>query len=440
MERHTWFDRTNYYETVPTQAVEQALYIESERMGYLLGALTQERLDTQRGVVQNEKRQGDNQPYGLTEYRQLENLFPEGHPYRHSTIGSMADLDNASLEDVRTWFRENYGPNNAVLVLAGDITSAQARALTQHYFGAIPRGPANVPAAADVPTLSAPIYDVMQDRVSNTRLYRTWIVPGLTGDDQVALDIAALVLGGLRSSRLDSILVRGEQTAVAVTAGITAHQRVSFFEVTVDVKPGVDAAAVSDRLDAVIADLVANGPTADEVQRAATTQVSGSLYAVEQVGGITEVLGNSAVLAGDPSFFRNNLARYGEVTPDDVRAALGRWLTRPVYALRVDPGTREPYEDAQSDRHPPPDNTPPTASPREPIPLRWRNRRSRFSECGARASLERRGDRLCASRRDPGHAAGARFRRRRRCRSRQWFRRTDLDARRAHRRRQWTQR
>ena len=132
----TWFDRTNYFQTVPTPALEQALFLESDRMGYLLGEVGQEVLDLQRGVVQNEKRQGDNQPYGLFEYAQLEALFPEGHPYRHSTIGSMADLDAASLETVRNWFRDNYGPNNAIVVLSGDIDEATARPLMQKYFGA----------------------------------------------------------------------------------------------------------------------------------------------------------------------------------------------------------------------------------------------------------------------------------------------------------------
>jgi predicted Zn-dependent peptidase len=367
----TWYDRTNYFETVPTQALDGALYLESERMGYLLGALTQERLDAQRGVVQNEKRQGDNQPYGLTSYRQSEALFPPGHPYRHDTIGSMADLDAASLEDVRDWFRDNYGPNNAILVLAGDVTSAQARTLVQRYFGQIPRGPQNTPAAADVPTLAAPISEVMHDRVSNTRLYRDWIVPGLAHEDQVALDVAAQVLGGLASSRLDKILVRDEQLAVRVSTNVQSHQRISFFEVQVDVKPGVDPATVSQRLDAIIADFVAGGPTADEVQRVATSQVSGSIFAVEQVGGFngqTVALANGSVIAGDPSFFRRNLLQYGETTPADVRVAMGRWLTRPVYSLRVDPGPREPYEEPSADRRAAADHRAPTVTPREPMP------------------------------------------------------------------------
>ena len=367
----TWFDRTNYFQVVPKPALDRTLYLESERMGYLLGALTQTTLDRQRGVVQNEKRQGDNQPYGLTQYRILENLFPEGHPYRHSTIGSMADLDAASLETVRQWFRDNYGPNNAVLVLAGDINAAEARPLVERYFGAIPRGAQNVPAAADIPTLPRRIDDTMQDRVANTRLYRVWTVPGLTHDDVPELQLAGAVLGGLGSSRLDRILVRDEQTAVNVTSFVQQFQRVSMFYVTVDVKPGQDPAAVSQRLDAIIADMMANGPTADELQRAVTTAVSGSIFTLEQVGGgggQGGALGNSAVLAGDPNFYIRNLRALGQVTPAGVKAAMNRWLSRPVYALRVDPGTRPPYQEAAATTRPPADTTAATATPREPMP------------------------------------------------------------------------
>ena len=367
----TWFDRTNYFQTVPTPALERGLYIESERMGYILGALTQQSLDAQRGIVQNEKRQGDNQPYGLAFYRILEGLFPEGHPYRHSTIGSMADLDDASLEEVRQWFRDNYGPNNAVLVLAGDINAAEARPLVERYFGQIPRGPENVPAAADVPTLSERIDVTMQDRVSNTRLYRTWVVPGIAHEDLVELNTAAQVLGGLDSSRLDRILVRDEQTAVSVSASVLPFQRVSMFFVTVDVKPGEDANAVSQRLDEIIADFLANGPTTDEVQRVATQTVAASFFNIEQVGGFngkTVALANGAVLAGDPGFFRRNLLEYGTVTPENVRTAAHRWLSRPVHAMRIDPGVREPYQEASATSRPAPDNSPPTAQPRDPMP------------------------------------------------------------------------
>lgn len=367
----TWFDRTNYFQTAPTPALERVLYLESERMGYLLGALTQTALDAQRGIVQNEKRQGDNQPYGLAFYRILERLFPEGHPYRHSTIGSMADLDAASVEAMRQWFRDNYGPNNAVLVLAGDINAAEARPLVDRYFGQIPRGPQNEPAQADVPTLQARIDDVMHDRVSNTRLYRTWIVPGINHEDTVDLSVGASVLGGLASSRLDRLLVRGDETAVSVSASVLPFQRISMFFVTVDVKADEDAGAVSERLDQIIAEFIATGPTADEIQRVATGQVAQNIFNIEQVGGFsgkTVALANGAVIAGDPNFFRRNLLAYGEATPESVRAAMGRWLSRPVHALRIDPGAREAYQEAAATNRPAPDPTPPVVTPRDPMP------------------------------------------------------------------------
>lgn len=285
-------------------------------MGHLLGALNQERLDNQRGVVQNEKRQGDNQPYGLVEYAQLEGLFPEGHPYRHSTIGSMADLDAASLEDLRQWHRDNYGPNNAVLAIAGDIDVATAKTLVQKYFGHIPRGAVNEPAMADVPTLPSRVDKTLHDRVSNTRLYRTWAVPGMLDDSAADLDVAATVLGGLASSRLDNALVRGDETAVAATAGLQPFHRVSLFEVSVDVKPGQDVAAVSAKLDALIADFIANGPTDDEVARVTTKHMADKIRALEPVGGFggkSVVLAEGALYANDPGFYRRELAAYGKV-------------------------------------------------------------------------------------------------------------------------------
>jgi zinc protease len=345
----TWFDRTNYFQTVPRPALEQALYLESDRMGHLLGAVTQENLTNQIGVVQNEKRQGDNQPFGMVEYAQLEGLFPEGHPYRHSTIGSMADLSAATMDTVRSWFRENYGPNNAVLVLAGDINAREARPLVERYFGDIARGPVNTPAAADVPTLPARVDRQMHDRVANVRLHRNWAVPGLTAEDQVPLQVAAAVLGGLASSRLDNQLVRGEQSAVRVAAFLQPFQRVSLFEINVDVKPGQDADAVSRRLDEIVADFVRTGPTEDEVRRAVMRALSARVQGLEQVGGFggkAVALAEGMLYADDPNFYRTRLEQLARVTPRQVHQVLQRWLSRPVLAIRVDPGEREAYEEA----------------------------------------------------------------------------------------------
>jgi predicted Zn-dependent peptidase len=342
----TWFDRTNYFQTVPTPALEQTLFLESDRMGYLLGQVGQEVLDLQRGVVQNEKRQSDNQPYGLTSYAQQAALFPEGHPYRHSTIGSMADLDAASLETVRNWFRDNYGPNNAVLVLSGDIDEATARTLADKYFGSIPRGPVNTPAEAAIPTLAAPVEEVLKDRVAQTRISRAWVVPGMLDPDAVPLSVGASILGGLASSRLDNALVRGDQLASSVSAGSQAFHRLGFFSYSADVKPGVDAGAVAARMDGVLADLLANGPTQDEIDRVVTQYAARRIQGLEQVNGKASALAEGQLYAGDPDFYKTELQAYAAVTPAQVQAAMRKWLSRPVYSQIVVPGERDAYVEA----------------------------------------------------------------------------------------------
>ena len=342
----TWFDRTNYFQTVPTPALEYTLYLESDRMGHLLGQVSQEVLDLQRGVVQNEKRQGDNQPYGLTYYATLEALFPEGHPYRHSTIGSMADLDAASMDTVRQWFINNYGPNNAVLVLAGDIDEAQARELVNKYFGHIPAGPVNTPKDAEVPTLAAPITETLHDRVAQARVSRNWVVPGMLHEDSAPLTVAGAVLGGLNSSRLDNALVRGDQTASSVSAGNQAFQRVGMFSYTAMVKPGGDHEAVARRMDEEFQRLMTEGPTQDEIDRVVTQQVSRRIQGLEQTNGKASVLAEGQLYAGDPDHYKKDLARLAAVTPEQVKAAMQRWLTRPVYNQIVLPGEREAYVEA----------------------------------------------------------------------------------------------
>lgn len=347
----TSFDRTNYFETVPTGALERALFMESDRMGHLLGAVTQGVLDNQRGVVQNEKRQGDNRPGGLVFYKVLETLFPVGHPYHHSTIGSMADLDAASLNSVANWFRDKYGPNNAVLVLAGDIDAATARPLVEKYFGSIPRGPVNNVAQAAVPTLAAPQSVVMKDNVATTSVSRYWPTPGLLDAQLVALDVGGSVLGGLASSRLDKVLVRNEKVATQVSAGLYAFQRVGIFTVSATVKPGIDPAVVEKRLDELVADFIAKGPSEDEVRRASVTEVGGRIRGLEQVGGFggkAVTLAEGQTFAGDSDWYAKNLATYASVTPADIRQAMGQWLTRPALALRLEPGARPPYEEAKS--------------------------------------------------------------------------------------------
>lgn len=339
----TWYDRTNYVETVPTGALNLALFMESDRMGHLLGAVSQDKLDKQRSVVKNEKRQGDNDSYGLAEYAIGDGLFPVGHPYRHSTIGSMADLDAASLTDVRAWFTGNYAPNNVVMVLSGDIDAATARPMVEKWFGSIPRGPEVRKVDAGPVTLAAPVKREMTDQVPLTRVYRVWSGPGTNDPDAQALDVGFKVLGGLASSRLDNALVRGKGLAVSVSAFVLQFEQTSFLQVQMDIKPGVDRAVAEAALDEEIAKLLRDGPTEDELRRAATSAVSGQIYGLEQVGGFSgkgAQLAEGELYSGNPLQVKADLARIAALTPADVQSAMQRWLSRPVYALTVTPGKR----------------------------------------------------------------------------------------------------
>ena len=343
-------DRTNYFETVPAGALERVLFLESDRMGHLLGAVTQGVLDNQRSVVQNEKRQGDSQPGGLAQYALYENLFPAGHPYNHTVIGSMADLDAASLADVKGWFQDKYGPNNAVLVIAGDTSAAQVRPLVERYFGSIARGPVNHPAMAAVPTLAAPKAVALKDALAFTITSRNWVVPGLLSPDLAALDVGGAILGGLASSRLDRALVRDEKIAISVSAGLDVLQRASIFTLQTVAKPGTDPALVARRADAILANLVATGPTADEVQRAVMHEVAGRIRGLEQVGGFggkAVSLAEGQTFAGDSDFYRKTLADYAAVTPASVRRAMKQWLGRPALTITLSPGERDAYAETK---------------------------------------------------------------------------------------------
>ena len=348
----TNFDRTNYFQTVPRPALERALWLESDRMGYLLGAVTQQKLDNQRGVVQNEKRQGDNQPGGLIFYEIVNTLFPAPHPYDHTPIGSMADLDSASMDDVRGWFRDKYGPNNATVVLAGDVSAAEARPLVEKYFGPIARGPVNDPAQAEVTELAEDVRTVMRDQVAATSINKYWTAPGITDRELTALDIGAQILGGLSSSRLDNALVRDEKLAVGVSGGNYAFQRVGILTVSATAAPDADPALVEQRLNELVDQFITEGPTEDEVRRAATSAVADTIRGLEQVGGFggkAVTLASGEVLAGDPDFYRRQFEILATLTPAEVQAAMQRWMTRPAMTLVLEPGERDAeYEEAAS--------------------------------------------------------------------------------------------
>jgi len=340
MNGTTWFDRTNYFETVPTPALDMALWMESDRMGHLLGAVTQEKLDNQRGVVQNEKRQGDNQPYGKVDYQELEGLFPEGHPYRWSTIGSMEDLDAASLEDVHEWFKEKYGAANTVLVLAGDINAQEARPLVEKYFGSIDAGPPQKRLTAFVPERSSNTHEQMLERVPQARVYRSWVVPGRALQARTNLDLAASVLGGGKNSRLYQALVYEAQLAVSVSATVEEHELTSIFRITATIKEGVDVADIHNIINDEVSRFLDDGPTREELQRAQTTINAAFVRGVEQVGsfnGKASVLARGELYAGDPGFYRTRLGWIDSATPSDVLDTSRTWLNKGYHQIDVLP-------------------------------------------------------------------------------------------------------
>jgi predicted Zn-dependent peptidase len=255
----------------------------------------------------------------------------------------MADLDAASLPDVRKWFTDNYGPNNVVLVLAGDIDAKTARPMVERWFGAIPRGPEVVKTAAEPVTLAADKRETITDQVPVTRIMRNWTGPSINDPDAVPLAAGLSVLGGLASSRLDNALVRGAEVAVSVSANAQQHEQLSFLDAQMDVKPGVDPAVAEAKFNAVIDELVARGPTEEELARAATQILSGQIDALEQVGGFGgkgTTLAEGLLYSGDAGFYRKQLDEVARVTPAQVQAALKRWLGRPSYTLVIEPGER----------------------------------------------------------------------------------------------------
>ncbi len=336
----TWLDRTNYFETVPKPALEMALFLESDRMGHLLGAIDQKKLDNQRGVVQNEKRQGENRPYGKVFDEIQAALYPSGHPYHHSTIGSMKDLDGASLEDVKGWFKQYYGPNNAVLVLAGDISLEEARALAERYFGDIPPGPPLIHPKAEVPLHASDTRIVMQDRVPQARIYRAWAIPGRIERATDQLMIASVVLGGGKTSLLHRDLVHDRQLATGVSASVQPFELSSMFMIQVDVRPGVDPAVVEERLDELLADFLAHPISKDELERARTRIVASNIRGLEKVGGFSGkavTLAQGELYAGDPGFINKELAWISSATPKEIHAVVREWLSRGSVRLIVEP-------------------------------------------------------------------------------------------------------
>lgn len=340
MNGTTWFDRTNYFQNVPSTALDLALWMESDRMGHLLGAVTQDRLDEQRGVVQNEKRQGDNQPYGRVYEELQKNLFSSDHPYSWETIGSMEDLDAASLEDVIEWFKTYYGPNNAVLVVAGDVTPEVALEKVEKYFGDIPPGPPISKFDVWAPKLQQDARATMQDRVPQARIYKTWVGPNWAARDADLLELAGAVLSSGKTSRLYKRLVYDEQIATSVDAMPQAFEIAGLLGIDATVQPGGDIGVVEKAIDEELARFLDKGPTQEELDRVRTQMRARMIRGLEQIGGFggkAQMLARNATYAGDPGFYKTQMQRIDEATPEDVRDAARRWFTAGSFTLEVVP-------------------------------------------------------------------------------------------------------
>ena len=333
-------DRTNYFENVPTSAVDYTLWLESDRMGHLLGAIDQKTLDLQRGVVQNEKRQGENQPYGVAYELITKATYPAGHPYSWTVIGSMDDLNAASMSDVQEWFKTYYGPSNAVLSVAGDIDAATARQKVEKYFGDIPAGP---PIAANrvwIAKMTGTHRQVAEDRVPQARIYKVWNVPQDGTADSDYLDLVSSVLSSGKSSRLYKRLVYDDQIATNVSAFNSSSELGGQFRIQATARPGDDLTKVEKALDEELARLLEGGPTAAEMERVKNQRLAGFLRGIERVGGFggkSDLLASSQVYQGSPDAYKASLKRIEAATPEDVRSAGRRWLADGVYVLEVHP-------------------------------------------------------------------------------------------------------
>ena len=325
----TWFDRTNYFETLPVGALELALWLEADRHGYLLDAVNQANLDNQRDVVKEEKRQRyDNVPYGTALIDIYATAFPEEHPYHHPTIGSMADLDAATVEDVHNFFKEHYGPNNTVLTIVGDVEADKAFDLVERYFGGLPASATPHPEVSpQLAPLGTPARLVKHEDVPNDRLYLAFRLPVDATDDYLASAVGFGALGGLASSRLVNRLVRQEESATSIHAHtLGLIDGTSLGLISADVSAGVDPAAVEAAITEELAGFVQSGPTDVELASVLADTERGWLTELADIEDRTDHISHFSSLANDPAYINTLVSRVGAITADDVTAAAAQWM------------------------------------------------------------------------------------------------------------------
>ncbi len=329
----TWLDRTNYYDTVPSDRLELILWLESDRLGWFAPALTQETFDNQREVVKNERRQRvDNQPYGDWDERLQMLLYPPDHPYHHSVIGSMEDLDRASLDDVRDFFQTYYAPNNGVLTLCGDFDPAEARRLIERWFGPIPRGPAIPPLPGrpllDPLKLGTEIRETQRGGVPLPRVYIAWRIPAYGTQDYYVADVVSELLAGGKSARLYRELVRGRRVARSVAAFVLPVVTGASAMITRGNVPGGEDPALLERaLRGEIARLGGEGVDPAEVERAVTGLEARHVFDLQKVNERADQISQLTTYFDDPGLINTELDRYRAVTADDVRRFAAEYLT-----------------------------------------------------------------------------------------------------------------
>jgi len=331
-------DRTTYFETIPANYLESALWLEADRMGFLLDALDLAKLNAQRDIVKNERRQGvDNQPYGRAQEILTEAIYPKTHPYSWPVIGSMQDLSAATEEDVKGFFRLYYAPNNAYLAIVGDFDPAQTKAWVQKYFGDIPRGkPITRPAISPV-TLDAEQRLMFEDRVQVPRLYIQWPTVGERSDDRFALDVLGAILAGPRTARLTKALVYDKQSAASVSAFQSSNEDVGDFVVTVNPRPENTLTDLEQAVDVILEKIKAEGPTAEEIQKAIAGEELAFVRGLESNLGKALRLSDGAGFHKDPGYFRTEYSRSQSVTADEVKRVANKYLMKGRAVLSIVP-------------------------------------------------------------------------------------------------------
>jgi zinc protease len=333
-------DRTNYFENVPVSALDYALFAESDRMGFFASTISQEVLDLQRGVVQNEKRQGENQPYAIVEDLIVKSTYPASHPYAHTVIGSMEDLDSATIEDVREWFKTYYTPSNAVLVVAGDISAKEAYDRANRHFGEIPPGPPVAHQRAWIAKMTGEHREAVQDRVPQARIYKMWNVPGYGTPAGDYLRLTAGVLSNGKNSRLYKRLVYDDQIATQVSAYLDEREIGSQFVIVATAKQGGDLQKVEEAINEEMSRFLESGPTGRELARLKAQSYASFVRGVERIGGFggkSDILATSQTYLGSPNGYKAKLQRLEQAGFADLRDAAREWLSDGVYALEVHP-------------------------------------------------------------------------------------------------------